>query len=467
MKKIFLVLIWFTIPSLSIFSQLGQVKIYDQQTYGIRQVQIFQSQDLKNSSLYIQFGLINANQNNDAGRIYKLDKSSLEFYSAFRKSFDRFWNFVFFPTPRWVMTLQNPFAVSMLDTHTALANYLAGCSGAVDCGDQTSYSTNFGRSWNVVHQLTNGFLGVLSKGYAFDPKDTNLIYSIYPKLFPGGSYNQAIYKSTNKGLNWLSIDSIYTNLMPMPEGYTRVNPFRTNYLYTRGYFHILVSSNSGMNFDTAVGSNSFDDMKYNRSDSTIIAHKDSLVYRSTNHGVTWTHVSTMTEKIRTIAINYDNPSWVYAGTANGLYISLNGGLNWVWFNNSFSPSKNVIGINSDAGMGDTVYAVTNDAVYKVWGFYTGLNNINLQIPSHFSLSQNYPNPFNPMTNIKFDIPKSVFVKLTVFDVLGREVQTLVNEQLSPGTYNYDFNASHLPSGIYYYKLESNEFIQTKKMVLIK
>lgn len=99
--------------------------------------------------------------------------------------------------------------------------------------------------------------------------------------------------------------------------------------------------------------------------------------------------------------------------------------------------------------------------------FVGINYISSEAPQSFSLSQNYPNPFNPTTNIKFDVPKAGFIRLTVFDVLGKEIQKLVNEHLSPGTYNFDFDASHLPSGVYYYKLEVNNFIQTKKMVLIK
>ncbi len=109
----------------------------------------------------------------------------------------------------------------------------------------------------------------------------------------------------------------------------------------------------------------------------------------------------------------------------------------------------------------------NGQVYGDTVRYVGVNNISNEIPKHFSLSQNYPNPFNPTTNIKFQIPKSGFVKLIIFDVLGKEVQTLVNEQLSAGTYNADFEGSSLPSGVYYYKLETVSFTQTKKMVLIK
>ncbi|MDE3058522.1 MAG: T9SS type A sorting domain-containing protein, partial [Bacteroidota bacterium] len=88
-------------------------------------------------------------------------------------------------------------------------------------------------------------------------------------------------------------------------------------------------------------------------------------------------------------------------------------------------------------------------------------------PKQFSMDQNFPNPFNPSTNIRFEIPVSGFVSLKVYDVLGREVVTLVNERKSPGTYNVNFDASGLPSGIYLYQLNSPEGTLTKKMVLLK
>ena len=102
-----------------------------------------------------------------------------------------------------------------------------------------------------------------------------------------------------------------------------------------------------------------------------------------------------------------------------------------------------------------------------YGQIIGINQISNEIPIAFVLSQNYPNPFNPSTNIKFQIPGSGLVKLTVFDVLGKEVQTLVNRQLSSGTYEADFDGSNLPSGVYYYQLEAGDYAETKKMVLVK
>ena len=98
---------------------------------------------------------------------------------------------------------------------------------------------------------------------------------------------------------------------------------------------------------------------------------------------------------------------------------------------------------------------------------TGVTPISMTIPDEYSLSQNYPNPFNPTTKINFALPKQGFVTLKIYDVLGREVRTLVNEVKSAGQYSVDFNASEFASGVYFYKLETNGFNDVKRMMLIK
>ena len=90
-----------------------------------------------------------------------------------------------------------------------------------------------------------------------------------------------------------------------------------------------------------------------------------------------------------------------------------------------------------------------------------------QIPDDFALKQNYPNPFNPSTNIEYSIPSESFVELKVYDVLGIEVASLVNEQQQAGVYRADFTADNLPSGMYFARLTANEFTQVVKMILIK
>jgi hypothetical protein len=119
--------------------------------------------------------------------------------------------------------------------------------------------------------------------------------------------------------------------------------------------------------------------------------------------------------------------------------------------------------------GDEYIANNTGYVYLVryTNAITGVTPTSNNQPDKFSLEQNYPNPFNPNTNIKFEIPKDGMVKLTVFDVSGREVEAVVNEQLSAGTYSVDFNASRLSTGVYFYRLETEGFTDTKKMILVK
>jgi len=105
----------------------------------------------------------------------------------------------------------------------------------------------------------------------------------------------------------------------------------------------------------------------------------------------------------------------------------------------------------------------------------GITPISNEVPSGFRLFQNYPNPFNPITKIHFDIPllrgvsegRGVFVSLIVYDLLGREVTQLVNQHLKPGSYNAEWDAANYPSGVYFYKLVAGDFVETKKMVLVK
>ena len=97
---------------------------------------------------------------------------------------------------------------------------------------------------------------------------------------------------------------------------------------------------------------------------------------------------------------------------------------------------------------------------------TGIEN-ETQIPKNYTLSQNYPNPFNPSTRINFELPKAGFTTLSVYDILGRKVEILLNKELSEGRYSINFNASKLPSGVYIYILQSRGAMIVKKMMLLK
>lgn len=100
-------------------------------------------------------------------------------------------------------------------------------------------------------------------------------------------------------------------------------------------------------------------------------------------------------------------------------------------------------------------------------FLTGVGTNNGEIPTSFKLYNNFPNPFNPSTTIKYDVPNNSFVKITIYDILGKEITKLINEQMSAGRYESKWDASNYSSGTYLYKFESNDFVDIKKMVLIK
>ena len=123
-----------------------------------------------------------------------------------------------------------------------------------------------------------------------------------------------------------------------------------------------------------------------------------------------------------------------------------------------------------------MYVVWKDYRDGNWEIYSkqnptgnpvGIINISSEIPNEFSLGQNYPNPFNPATKIKFELRNTSFTNLVIYDGLGREVETIVNEQLNAGSYEADWNASNFPSGVYFYKLTTGDFSKTNKMLLIK
>jgi 3',5'-cyclic AMP phosphodiesterase CpdA len=129
-----------------------------------------------------------------------------------------------------------------------------------------------------------------------------------------------------------------------------------------------------------------------------------------------------------------------------------------WATIDVTPSQFFMTVYNDSNyMLDTIRLIKNPGYIK-HEVYTGTN---------YKLSQNYPNPFNPSTAIRYDLPKAGFVKLTVFDALGREVESLVNEKQSAGTYEVTFSGMNYPSGVYFYRLQSGDYTDTKRLLLLK
>ncbi|MDQ3019927.1 MAG: T9SS type A sorting domain-containing protein [Bacteroidota bacterium] len=130
---------------------------------------------------------------------------------------------------------------------------------------------------------------------------------------------------------------------------------------------------------------------------------------------------------------------------------------------------------NSSGFYTRVYAYVNNlnteistpSIHSIDSTTISINQISSLVPDEYAIFQNYPNPFNPATKIKFNIPELTNLKLTVFDVTGKEVENLVNTKLSPGTYEYTWNAVMYSSGVYFYRIQTDAFIETKRMILLK
>ncbi len=158
--------------------------------------------------------------------------------------------------------------------------------------------------------------------------------------------------------------------------------------------------------------------------------------------------------------------WVVTRQATAIYISANNGA--TWSTSYTAPGAGLYRhIAKNRADNLTYFAVRSDGGISKGTLLVGITPISSEIPENFELKQNYPNPFNPNTLIEFSIPKTGFVKLAIYDALGREVSSLLNSELVSGNYQINFNASDLARGTYYYKLISGEFVQTKKMILVK
>jgi hypothetical protein len=275
-----------------------------------------------------------------------------------------------------------------------------------------------------------------------------------------------VYLSTNNGTNWTqtSLNGVGVYSIAILGN----NVFAGSYLF--GVYH---STNNGTNWAQTSLNNL---LVYSLATigNNIFAGTTSFggVYLSTNNGTNWTLTSLINKTVGSLATNGNN---IFAGTGTnfeyyGVYISTNNGSNWIQKNQGFSaiPTVRALLITNNyifAGTGNPY------ACYGVWrrslSEIIGIQNISTETPSSYSLSQNYPNPFNSTSNLKFQIVNTEDVKLIVYDIMGKEVQTLVNERLKPGTYEAAFDASTLNTGVYFYKLITNTFSETKKMLLIK
>jgi photosystem II stability/assembly factor-like uncharacterized protein len=208
----------------------------------------------------------------------------------------------------------------------------------------------------------------------------------------------------------------------------------------------------------------------NSSNGWIIGHYLGLphvpaIFNTTDGGATWNEQTFgVDESLSSVSFSDELNGWAVGGASgpSNIMYTTDGGVNWDYHS---SPTDNfllkVFFIENNVG-----WAVGLDGTIITTANPVSVNE-NLTQPVGYDLFQNFPNPFNPGTSISFSISEASIVKLTVYDALGEKIGTLVSGKLNGGSYSYDWNASKLPSGIYFYRLQAGSFVETKKMVLMK
>ena len=203
--------------------------------------------------------------------------------------------------------------------------------------------------------------------------------------------------------------------------------------------------------------------------ATLTGTTDDRIFKSTNNGQTWVSVTNDLPpmvNLTCVLVDRFNQNVLYVGSDFGVFGSANGGQNWVNISDGL-PSTPVVNALSQRFNGEILAATYGRGVFAAARGVPTSAGGEIDLPKNFALDQNYPNPFNPLTSISFSIPDRRYVRLVVFDVRGRELETLEDGTLDAGRHVVRWNATRYASGVYYYRLEAGTYRQTKKMILVK
>ena len=322
--------------------------------------------------------------------------------------------------------------------------------------DGVSRSANNGSNWTTVNNgLTNQFVQAL------------VVIDAY--LFVGTA-GGGCFRSVNNGDFWEPVNSGFATSI--------VIEFTVNdaYLFAGTWDYVYRSSNFGNDWISV--SNGLTDQYIQAlavNDNYLYAGNNDGVSRSTDNGDNWEKVGLSSITVDAFSVIDEN---IFAGTETiGVFLSTNNGGIWSGVNTGLTNysvgALAVSGTYLFAGTsGDGVWRrPLSEMITSVWE--TAWNDL----PIEYKLGQNYPNPFNPSTKIKYSVPTSSNVVIKVFDILGNEIETLINEEKLVGNYEVEFsakggsasggNAYNLPSGVYFYRLQADNFIETKKMMVMK
>lgn len=271
-----------------------------------------------------------------------------------------------------------------------------------------------GQNWNPVsNSLLGGFSGNVWARIDFVSPEVGYFFD---------SQTQKLLKTTNGGSNWTELSS-----------FPSVTPMVIKFF----------DENIGLALQTYV----------------------DKVFRTFNGGSTWDTIYINTNSYGSdIEFLPNDPSKIWIATVDELFFSSDAGATW-----QMDPISGSFEDGIDLEIADGVGWFLCETVYRKVDIdkVSDLHDGNNFLPETFKLYQNYPNPFNPTTKIKFEIPERSFVTIKVYDVLGNEVETLVNEEKLIGEYEVEFDATGLPSGFYFYQIKAANFVETKKMILLK
>lgn len=349
---------------------------------------------------------------------------------------------------------------------------------AVSNNGRVYKTVNGGDNWILIFYDTTGSWGIT------DFKDSKFI------RMTGGRCQHAGANTTNGGLTWTS-EYISCCPTPIPSGCVWHNTLDVadwkhqiisggqNYSHTPGPSFITVTYN-GLGWNTLFSSDNTYfgvQVSYADTNNALLSFWQlgtGSLYRTNNGFRTIVNISIPNMSISDIALadSMNGIGFVSQRHGNtfyyknsGIFKTTNGGQNW-YLSGAISNDVEYLDYNKFNyavawGKGGTLVANQNP------GFIIGINSVSSSIPYRYELFQNYPNPFNPTTQIKFELPNAGEVKLTVYDIMGREVETIVNERLAAGIYEVMFDGSGFASGVYFYRLTAEGYSETKKMVLVR
>jgi hypothetical protein len=317
-----------------------------------------------------------------------------------------------------------------------------------------------GTSVGGVHRSTDGGTTWVFSGTGLPTSGNVRALAVSGTNVLAGMSSSGVYRSTNNGTNWSVSNSGLTNTSVTALLVVGSNVFAG----TNG--GIFISANGGQTWTVSnSGLTSLNGLSLASSGSNIyVGTSAGGVFVSTNSGANWVASNTGLTGTTVRALVASGAS-VVAGTPIGIFASTNSAGNWTAANTGlFNTSIQSLILSGSDLMGGTN---GNGAWRRPFVQLTDVREIDLSVPQSLALEQNYPNPFNPSTRIGFQILDFGFASLKVFDILGREVATLVNEQLKPGSYEATFDGSRLSSGIYFYRLQAGALTETRKLSLLR